>query len=97
MVAMTTTKCVRGREYAIRVDLKKTDFVLGPLIAKSANSEVYRGTVDGQPAVIKKPNLPTKCGACAPCRRVRSSFPAAAAHLRPLRPAEPFPNVSIRF
>lgn len=59
---MATTKCVRGREYGIRVDLKKTDIDLGPAIATSINSVVYRGVVDGQMVAVKKPSLPTKCG-----------------------------------
>lgn len=58
---MPPSKCVRGREYHIRVDLKKTDINLGPEIANGGHSVVYRATVDGQVAVVKKPHLPTKC------------------------------------
>lgn len=57
---MATSKCVRGREYNIRVDLKKTEIELGPAIATSAQSVVYRGIVDGKMVAIKKPSLPTK-------------------------------------
>ena len=85
----TTSKCVRGREYAVRVDLKKTDLTLGPELARGGSSVVYRGVLDGQAVAVKKPHLPSKRapGRPRPCHAMPPKPPAPTRAARAAPPA----------
>lgn len=58
---MSTTRCVRGADYAtVRVDVAAKEVTLGAAVAQGGSSTVYRGTFAGRPVAVKKPKLATR-------------------------------------